>query len=231
MPAADGQRYRRGEAGLTWSTIPRPTDSTGQPLVERGRDGDAARLRAVLRTTRSAPPGWSTTAGWSSGCNVENAAYGVGAVRRVRHGLASCTLTGGGRLTHVVCVDGDGDGDHAVRALPAAAVRERRARPAAADRAPACGRMDEVLPDAFGPDDLDVDLTARRRSSPTPTRSSPRSAGAHPVAWHEPSGDVPDLRPRRAPARCCATGGSAGSGATGSRPTGSSRSTCCTATR
>ena len=63
--------------------------------------------------------------------------------------------TGGGRLTHVVCVDGDGDGDHAVRALPPAAVRERRPELlllTVSGRAP----MDEVLPDAFGPDDLDA---------------------------------------------------------------------------
>ena len=46
-------------------------------------------------------------------------------------------------------------GDHAVRPLPPAAVRERRPGAAAADR---LGRapMDEVLPDAFGPDDLDL---------------------------------------------------------------------------
>ena len=68
-----------------------------------------------------------------SGCNVENASYGVALCAEC--GMVSqLHVTGGGRLTHVVCVDGDGSGDHAVRALPAAAVRERRPGDAAADR-------------------------------------------------------------------------------------------------
>ena len=66
------------------------------------------------------------------GCNVENAAYGVTLCAEC--GLVSqLHATGGGRLTHFVCVDGDGDGDHAVRPLPPAAVGERRRRTAGAD--------------------------------------------------------------------------------------------------
>ena len=42
------------------------------------------------------------------GCNVENAAYGVGLCAEC--GLVSALhATGGGRLTHCVCVDGDGE--------------------------------------------------------------------------------------------------------------------------
>jgi cytidine deaminase len=87
-----------------------------------------------------------------SGCNVENAAYGValcaecGVVSDLHRG-------GGGRLTHFVCVDGKGavlmpcgrcrqllmeNGGPTLELLTGAGVK----------------RMDEVLPDAFGPDDL-----------------------------------------------------------------------------
>ena len=87
-----------------------------------------------------------------TGCNVENAAYGVGLCAEC--GLVSqLHATGGGRLTHVVCVNRAGDllmpcgrcrqllmehGGPGLRLLTRRGVR----------------RMDEVLPDAFGPDDL-----------------------------------------------------------------------------
>ncbi len=87
-----------------------------------------------------------------SGCNVENAAYGVALCAEC--GLVSqLHRTGGGRLTHFVCVDGDGavlmpcgrcrqllweNGGPELLVMTRAGVR----------------RMDEVLPDAFGADDL-----------------------------------------------------------------------------
>jgi cytidine deaminase len=87
-----------------------------------------------------------------SGCNVENAAYGVALCAEC--GLVSqLHVTGGGRLTHVVCVDGHGEvimpcgrcrqllfenGGPALELMTGSGVR----------------RMDEVLPDAFGPDNL-----------------------------------------------------------------------------
>ena len=57
---------------------------------------------------RSGPPRWSTTGGWSSGCNVENAGYGVTLCAEC--GLVSSLHAGGGgRLTHFVCVNRDGE--------------------------------------------------------------------------------------------------------------------------
>ncbi len=88
------------------------------------------------------------------GCNVENAAYGVGLCAEC--GLVSSLhATGGGRLTHFVCVNGDGDvimpcgrcrqllwenGGSELQLMTASGVRSMR----------------EVLPDAFGPDDLEA---------------------------------------------------------------------------
>lgn len=87
-----------------------------------------------------------------TGCNVENAAYGVGLCAEC--GLISqLHLTGGGRLTHFVCVDGEGAvlmpcgrcrqllWEHGGPGLVLLTVRGERS-------------MREVLPDAFGPDDL-----------------------------------------------------------------------------
>jgi cytidine deaminase len=87
-----------------------------------------------------------------SGCNVENAAYGVALCAEC--GMVSqLHITGGGRLTRVVCVDGKGsvimpcgrcrqllfeNGGPEMELMTASGVR----------------RMDEVLPDAFGPDNL-----------------------------------------------------------------------------
>ncbi len=87
-----------------------------------------------------------------TGCNVENASYGVGLCAEC--GVVSqLHATGGGRLTHFVCVDGAGEvlmpcgrcrqllfehGGPAMELLTISGVR----------------RMEEVLPDAFGPDNL-----------------------------------------------------------------------------
>lgn len=87
-----------------------------------------------------------------SGCNVENAAYGVTLCAEC--GLVSqLHLTGGGRLTHFVCVDGAGEvimpcgrcrqllwenGGAGLEVLTPSGVRT----------------MDQVLPDAFGPENL-----------------------------------------------------------------------------
>ena len=87
-----------------------------------------------------------------TGCNVENASYGLTLCAEC--GLVSqLHLTGGGRLTHFVCVNGLGEvimpcgrcrqllwenGGAALRVLTPRGERG----------------MAEVLPDAFGPEDL-----------------------------------------------------------------------------
>ncbi len=87
-----------------------------------------------------------------SGCNVENAAYGVALCAEC--GMVSqLHLTGGGKLTHVVCVDGEG-----TVIMPCGRCRQLLYENGGADlllmTVSGVKRMDEVLPDAFGPDDL-----------------------------------------------------------------------------
>ena len=87
------------------------------------------------------------------GCNVENASYGVGLCAEC--GLVSeLHASGGGRLTHFVCVNGAGEvimpcgrcrqllSEHGGRELVLWTVSGMRT-------------MDEVLPDAFTADDLE----------------------------------------------------------------------------
>ena len=86
------------------------------------------------------------------GCNVENAAYGVGLCAEC--GLVSqLHLTGGGRLTHFACVNGGGE-----LIMPCGRCRQLLWENGGADLLVLTGsgarRMDEVLPDAFGADDL-----------------------------------------------------------------------------
>jgi cytidine deaminase len=87
-----------------------------------------------------------------AGCNVENAAYGVALCAEC--GLVSALhLSGGGRLTHFVCVDGAG-----AVIMPCGRCRQllwENGGPELLLRTVSgIRRMDEVLPDAFGPDDL-----------------------------------------------------------------------------
>ncbi len=87
-----------------------------------------------------------------SGCNVENASYGVGLCAEC--GLVSqLHLSGGGRLTHFVCVDAAGD-----VLMPCGRCRQLLFENGGPDlllmTVSGVRRMDEVLPDAFGPDNL-----------------------------------------------------------------------------
>ncbi|SDS32855.1 cytidine deaminase [Nocardioides scoriae] len=87
-----------------------------------------------------------------AGCNVENAAYGVALCAEC--GLVSqLHLSGGGRLTHFVCVNGDEE-----LIMPCGRCRQLLWENGGPDllllTARGTRRMDEVLPDAFGPDDL-----------------------------------------------------------------------------
>lgn len=86
------------------------------------------------------------------GCNVENAAYGV--VLCAECGVVSqLHATGGGRLTHFVCVDGRGE-----VIMPCGRCRQLLFEQGGPDllllTVSGVRRMDEVLPDAFGPDNL-----------------------------------------------------------------------------
>jgi cytidine deaminase len=87
-----------------------------------------------------------------TGCNVENAAYGVTLCAEC--GLVSqLHLTGGGRLTHFVCVNGEG-----AVIMPCGRCRQllwENGGPSLLVWTVSGVRpMSEVLPDAFGPDDL-----------------------------------------------------------------------------
>jgi cytidine deaminase len=87
-----------------------------------------------------------------TGCNVENAAYGVTLCAEC--GLVSqLWATGGGKLTHFVCVNGDGD-----VIMPCGRCRQllsEHAAPGLLVMTPEGVRtMADVLPQAFGPADL-----------------------------------------------------------------------------
>ena len=86
------------------------------------------------------------------GCNVENAAYGVTLCAEC--GLVSQLVAGGGgRLTHFVCVNAAGD-----VIMPCGRCRqllfEHGGRDLLLLTVSGIRPMSEVLPDAFGPDDL-----------------------------------------------------------------------------
>jgi len=87
------------------------------------------------------------------GCNVENASYGVGLCAEC--GMVSALhATGGGRLTHGVCVDGGG-----TVIMPCGRCRQLLYENGGPDMlwltVSGVQPMSEVLPDAFGPDALD----------------------------------------------------------------------------
>jgi cytidine deaminase len=88
------------------------------------------------------------------GCNVENAAYGVGLCAEC--GMVSMLhATGGGRLTHTVCVNGEGE-----VIMPCGRCRQVLFENGGPDMllwtVSGVRPMSEVLPDAFGPDALDL---------------------------------------------------------------------------
>ncbi|AJT40386.1 cytidine deaminase [Psychromicrobium lacuslunae] len=90
-----------------------------------------------------------------SGCNVENASYGLTL-------CAECTLvgalqmSGGGKLAAFYCVDGEGN-----ILMPCGRCRqllyEHRAAGMQLMTVSGVKTMDEVLPDAFGPENLEVE--------------------------------------------------------------------------
>ncbi|MFF1417357.1 cytidine deaminase [Streptomyces sp. NPDC058280] len=87
-----------------------------------------------------------------TGCNVENASYGLGLCAEC--GLVSALhLSGGGRLTHFTCVDGAGE-----VLVPCGRCRQllyEFGGPALVLETPDGIRtLDEMLPQAFGPGHL-----------------------------------------------------------------------------
>jgi cytidine deaminase len=86
------------------------------------------------------------------GCNVENASYGVSLCAEC--GMVSqLHVTGGGRLVAVACVDGHGNplmGCGRCRQL----LWEHGGPECLIDTPSGIRSMAELLPDAFGPDDL-----------------------------------------------------------------------------
>jgi len=88
------------------------------------------------------------------GCNVENAAYGVTLCAEC--GVVSqLHATGGGRLTHFVCVNGKGD-----VIMPCGRCRqllfEHSAEGMLLETVSGIKTIDEVIPDAFGPRTLEA---------------------------------------------------------------------------
>jgi cytidine deaminase len=87
-----------------------------------------------------------------TGCNVENVSYGLGLCAEC---AVVCALhsTGGGRLLALACVDGSGS-----PLMPCGRCRqvllEHGGPDLLIDHADAPRRLGDLLPDAFGPDDL-----------------------------------------------------------------------------
>lgn len=95
-----------------------------------------------------------------TGCNVENASYGLALCAEC--GLVSALhATGGGRLVAVVCVHGDGG-----VLMPCGRCRQLLWEHGGPDlqvqTAHGVRRMADALPDAFGPADLEGRADARR---------------------------------------------------------------------
>ena len=127
-----------------------------------GVDWDALTEQAVEAMSRAYAPYSGFPVGAAAlvddgrvvtGCNVENAAYGVGLCAEC--GLVSqLHLTGGGRLTHFVCVNGDRE-----VIMPCGRCRqllyEFRAPDMELMTTQGIKTMDQMLPDAFGPQHLE----------------------------------------------------------------------------
>jgi cytidine deaminase len=135
--------------------------ATTQLTPENAVDWEALRDRAVEVAARAYAPYSHYRVGAAAlvddgrvvvGCNVENAAYGV--VLCAECGLVSSLhATGGGRLTHFVCVNGEGE-----VIMPCGRCRQLLWENGGPDlevmTRSGVKRMTDVLPDAFGSDDL-----------------------------------------------------------------------------
>ena len=132
-----------------------------QPGTTDAVDWESLRLRAVELMERAYAPYSRFRVGVAglvddgrvvAGCNVENAAYGVALCAEC--GMVSeLHASGGGRLTAVFCVGGDGQA-----LMPCGRCRqllwENGGPDLLVETVNGIKPMTEVLPDAFGPDDL-----------------------------------------------------------------------------
>ena len=88
-----------------------------------------------------------------SGCNVENASYGLGLCAECSL-VSNLTMTGGGKLVAFICVDGHGN-----ILMPCGRCRqllfEHSAEGMVLETVSGFKTIREVLPDAFGPSDLE----------------------------------------------------------------------------
>jgi cytidine deaminase len=88
-----------------------------------------------------------------SGCNVENASYGLGLCAECSL-VSNLTMTGGGKLVAFTCVDGHGN-----VLMPCGRCRQLLFEHSAAgmvlETVSGFKTIDEVLPDSFGPRDLE----------------------------------------------------------------------------
>nr|WP_276319531.1 cytidine deaminase [Cellulomonas endophytica] len=142
---------------MTAATPAPPSPTTPAPEV----DWDALRAAARAAMTHAYAPYSGFPVGCAAlvddgrvvtGCNVENASYGVGL-------CAECALvgalhgSGGGRLVAFACVD-----RHGAALMPCGRCRQLLWEAGGArllvDTVSGIRPMTEVLPDAFGPDDL-----------------------------------------------------------------------------
>jgi cytidine deaminase len=95
-----------------------------------------------------------------SGCNVENASYGLTLCAECAL-VSSLHMTGGGRLVAFTCVDGDGG-----ILMPCGRCRqllyEHSTEGMLLETVSGIRTIDEVIPDAFGPRQL-AEFAARKR--------------------------------------------------------------------
>ena len=88
-----------------------------------------------------------------AGCNVENASYGLGLCAECSL-VSNLMMTGGGKLVAFTCVDGHGN-----ILMPCGRCRqllfEHSAPGMVLETVSGMKTIDEVLPDAFGPSDLE----------------------------------------------------------------------------
>ncbi len=132
-----------------------------QTYAAEGFDWEGLRAHAVEAAKNAYAPysrfrvgvaGYADDGRLLQGCNVENAAYGVTLCAEC--GLVSSLhMTGGGRLTHVVCVNGSGE-----VIMPCGRCRQLLWENGGPElllmTVSGVRPMSEVLPDAFGPEAL-----------------------------------------------------------------------------